>query len=78
MRINFDCHTDYLKRSSVTIYRAKCLGMVTLTFLPLNCFRYNSEKQSTKFPITKMNLNIINVKIPVEVLSSVNKIFKGF
>ena len=42
-----------------TIFRTKCLGIVTLRVLPTTCFRYNSEETSSKFPIPKMKLNRI-------------------
>ena len=33
----------------VTIYRAKCLGILTLKALPKSCFCYNSEEKNHKF-----------------------------
>ena len=37
-----------LNINRVTIYRAKCFGIVTLKVLPTSCFRYNSEEKSAK------------------------------
>ena len=50
------------------IYIAKCLGIVTLKVFPTNCFRYNSENISTKFPIPKMKLSRIAMIFLVQVL----------
>ena len=41
-----------LKITRITIYWTKCLGMVTLIFLPTNCSHYNSE-YTRKFPFLK-------------------------
>ena len=58
-----------------TIYRAKCLGIVTLKVLPTSCSHYNSEEKTLKFPISKMKLNRINASSLVQVF---NKMFGGF
>ena len=50
------------------IYRAKCLGIVTLKSLPTTCFHYNSEELSSKFLIPKMKLNRVDMNFPVQVL----------
>ena len=43
------------------IYRAKCLGIVTLNALPTNGFCCNSEEISSKSPIPKMKLKQIDI-----------------
>ena len=50
----------------VTIYRTKCLGIVTLKVLPKSCSHYNSEKKSPKFSIPKLKLNRITASFPVQ------------
>ena len=51
----------------VTIYVAKCLGIVTLIkVLPTTC--YNSEEISSKFSVSEMKLNRIDMSFPVQVL----------
>ena len=34
----------------VTIYKTKCIDIVTLQILPISCFRYNSEEKKHKNP----------------------------
>ena len=48
------------------MYRAKCLGIVTLPILSFTdkCFR----GKSSKFSIPKMKLNRIDMSFPVQVL----------
>ena len=57
---NFYYVINYLNANRVTIYKAKCLGMVTLRVLPTTCFRYSSEEKSSKFPIPSVKLNWID------------------
>ena len=52
----------------VAIYRERCLSIMTLKVLPATCFRYNAVEISSKFPITKMKLNRIDMSFPVQVL----------
>ena len=65
---NFYYVINYLYINHVTIYRAKCLAIVTLKILPTTCFRYASEEVSSKFSIPKMKLNRILMSFPVQVL----------
>ena len=65
---NFYVVTNCLKINCVTIYRGKCLGIVTSKILRTNCFRCNSEKKSAKFPIPKMKLNRIDATFSMQVL----------
>ena len=46
-----------LNTKCVTIYRTKCVEIVTLKDLPTICFCYNSEEKGTKFPNPKKKLN---------------------
>ena len=50
------------------IYRAKCLGIVTLNAFLTNGFCYNSEEISSKSPIPKMKLKQIDMSFLVQVL----------
>ena len=52
----------------VTICRANCLDIVTLSVLPTSCFRYNSGEKITKFSNSKMTLRKIDTSFPVQVL----------
>ena len=49
----------------VTIYRSKCLGIVTLEVLPTSCFCHNSAEKSANLPIPKMKLQRIDTGFPV-------------
>ena len=65
---NFYCVINCSNMSRVKIFRAKCLGIVTLKVLPTSCSRYNSENKSSKFLFQKVKLNRINTSVPVQVL----------
>ena len=65
---NFCYAINYLNKNRVTIYRAKCLGIVTLKVLQTTYFRCNSEEISSKFPIPNMKLNRIDMSFPVQAL----------
>ena len=65
---NFRYVINCLNINCVTIYTEKCLGIVTLKALLTTCFRYNSEKLSSKFLIPKMKLSRIEMRLLVEVL----------
>ena len=54
---NFYYIISCLNINRITIYRAKCLGIVTLKVLPKTYFRYNSEEKGTKLPIRRIKLN---------------------
>ena len=45
-----------LNINRVTIYKAKCLGIVTLKVFTTTCFSYNLVETSTKFSILKMKI----------------------
>ena len=47
---NFYYAINCLNINHVTIYRRKCIDIVTLNVLPTSCFRHNVEEKSTKTP----------------------------
>ena len=65
---NFYYAINCLNINRVTIYRAKCLGIVTLKVLQTICFRCNSEEISSKLSIPNMKLNRIDMSFPVQAL----------
>ena len=51
----------------VTIYRVKCLGILSLKVLPTTCFCYNLDQKCIKSTIPRMKLNRINTSFPAEI-----------
>ena len=45
-----------LNINRVTIYRARCLGIMAFKISPTKYFHHNSERKNTNIPISKMKL----------------------
>ena len=64
----FHCVINYLSLNRLTIYRAKCIGIVPSKFLPTSCFRYNSVKYPSELLIPKLKIYKTNTSLPGQVV----------
>ena len=75
-RVNMPyCIINGLNINRVTIYRAKCLGTVTLRVLLTSRFRSNSEKKSTHSVLWRLSET---ESVRVSQYKVCNKAFRGF